>query len=83
VGALAHTAQWSSEKPMTKARLFRKRFGDPSAAFELQNVRVARLIVENAEPGDRGLAVQWAELVLQRNGSHVDPSKREGEPTTK
>jgi hypothetical protein len=58
-----------------KVKKFRRRFGDPAATFELQNVRVARLIVENAEPGDRGLAVMWARMVLDRTGARGEPEQ--------
>ena len=53
-----------------KAKRFRRHFGPPSATLDDQNVAAARLILENAEPDERGLAIEWARSVMQRHEEH-------------
>ncbi len=48
---------------MTKAQKFRRRFGDPSQHAEA-NRRAAEVILQNAKPGEDGLAVTWARGIL-------------------
>jgi hypothetical protein len=59
----------------TKARKFRRRFGSPAAGIEEQNRRAADIILANGNPGDDGLAVQWARGILGKQPVNAPPTE--------